>query len=374
MVDELEQQVETLEAEGEAISQTVKKGKAHGAKAERMAEIERIIERHKWHQGKLELIRRSLENGAVEAEQVTDLEESIRYYVSDGMNDDFMEDEEMYNDLNLDNEEDAYGMNQEGEKGSSQDTQSIQEDVAPEPEPKPMPVPKARPAADPALSGGRRPSAQLKSPLPTLATLHAPLQSIGSNSVGGGMKPASLPPRPAEGLKYASAAAAAAAASEKGLGISPLPPPPSAASLNLGISPLPPAHARPGQTTSPAVTTAQPVATEVKQPTPQPSSSTEPTPSSARPPSISGPPPQAVKSESSKAAASRAVGGKPPTATGESESAKGWLFFITPSHRNSLLTSYSPKAEWRDKWRQAYTGRARGRVYISPAIRTARSR
>ena len=129
MVDELERQIETLEAEGESIQATMKKGKTNTAKADRMAEIERITERHKWHQGKLELIRRSLENGAVETEQVNDLEETIRYYVSDGMNDDFMEDDEMYDDLNLQEEEDNYGMNNDNDRVSSQDTQSIQEET-----------------------------------------------------------------------------------------------------------------------------------------------------------------------------------------------------------------------------------------------------
>src|ERR1035438_5015874 len=77
MVDELERQIETLEAEGEQIQATMKKGKNQSTKADRMSEIERITERHKWHQGKLELIKRSLENGNIETEQVNDLEESI---------------------------------------------------------------------------------------------------------------------------------------------------------------------------------------------------------------------------------------------------------------------------------------------------------
>ncbi|KAJ4157557.1 general negative regulator of transcription subunit 5 [Fusarium falciforme] len=124
MVDDLEQQIETLEAEGESIQATMKKGKNNSAKAERIAEVERVIERHKWHQGKLELIRRSLENGGVEPEQVNDLEESIRYYVSDGMNEDFIEDEEMYEELDLEDEEGTYGMGLDNEKNSSLDTQS----------------------------------------------------------------------------------------------------------------------------------------------------------------------------------------------------------------------------------------------------------
>ncbi|KAJ3568965.1 hypothetical protein NPX13_g6237 [Xylaria arbuscula] len=124
MVDELEQQIEALEAESEQLQVTMKKGKSQAAKANRIAAIEHTIERHKWHQGKLELIRRSLENGGIEPEQVTELEESIRYYVTDGMNDDFIEDEGLYDELALEEEEDTYGMNQDNDRVSSQDTQS----------------------------------------------------------------------------------------------------------------------------------------------------------------------------------------------------------------------------------------------------------
>jgi CCR4-NOT transcription complex subunit 3 len=261
MVDELEQQIETLEAEGEAIQATMKKGKGHGAKADRMAEIERIIERHKWHQGKIELIRRSLENGGVEAEQVTDLEESIKYYVTDGMTDDFMDDDTMYDDLNLQDEEENYGMNQENDKVSSQDTQSIQEDPA-EAEARAVAAATAAvtaaatktraPTEAVAASTARRPSTQLKSPLPTLAT---PIPTITNGSAtNASMKPASVPTRPAgEVLKYASAAAVGAATNN--VGIAPLPPPPTP--TPVGISPLPPVQARTSTTSSPSSATIQ---------------------------------------------------------------------------------------------------------------------
>ncbi|KAI1153401.1 Not1 N-terminal domain, CCR4-Not complex component-domain-containing protein [Nemania diffusa] len=270
MVDELEQQIEALEAESEQIQVTMKKGKGQAAKAERIAAIEHIIERHKWHQGKLELIRRSLENGGIETEQVTDLEESIRYYVTDGMNDDFMEDDELYNELALEEEEDTYGMNQDNDRVSSQDTQSVQEDLL-DSEPRPASLPaKARAAAiDPAAA--RRPSAQLKSPLPTLATLHNPLANVtnGSVSSSSSMKPASLPPRPpGEGLKYASAAAAAAASDKNNVGIAPLPPPPGYQqfAVSVGISPLPAAAAplRTSATNSPTTIAVQPAPSEPK--------------------------------------------------------------------------------------------------------------
>ncbi|KAI1822132.1 Not1 N-terminal domain, CCR4-Not complex component-domain-containing protein [Xylaria intraflava] len=278
MVDELEQQIEALEAESEQLQVTMKKGKSQAAKAERIATIEHIIERHKWHQGKLELIRRSLENGGIETEQVTDLEESIRYYVTDGMNDDFMEDEGLYDELALEEEEDTYGMNQENDRVSSQDTQSIQEEVA-DSESRTASLPaKARTATiDPATA--RRPSSQLKSPLPTLATLHNPLANITNNggASSSSMRPASLPQRPpGEGLKYASAAAAAAASDKNNVGISPLPPPPGSqpVSASTGILPLPPAASlKTSATNSPSILAVQPASSEPKSgnlPVPEP--------------------------------------------------------------------------------------------------------
>ncbi|KAF7908657.1 uncharacterized protein EAF01_004412 [Botrytis porri] len=226
MVEELERQIETMEAERESISATMKKGKTQSAKADRIAELDNSTERHKFHQNKLELIKRCLENGTVEVEQVKDLEESIKYYVTDNMNDDFMEDEEMYDELNLDEEEDNYGMNNDNDRVSSQDTQSIQEDV-PDTDLRSNSLPgKSKSAPEPPLAAARRPSTQLKSPLPSLATLHTPLSTLSTNGSSSNlMKPAAVPTRaPGETLKYASAAAAAAASDKNGL--APLPPPP----------------------------------------------------------------------------------------------------------------------------------------------------
>ncbi|KAJ4267633.1 general negative regulator of transcription subunit 5 [Fusarium torreyae] len=316
MVDELEQQIETLEAEGESIQATMKKGKNNTAKAERIAEIERVIERHKWHQGKLELIRRSLENGGVEPEQVTDLEESIRYYVSDGMNEDFMEDEEMYEELDLEDEEGTYGMVGDNEKNSSLDAQSVQEDLTIDEPAKSLPR-KAQKEVDPV----RRTSSQTKSPLPALATLHAPLSTISNGNTGTpAMKPASVPTRPAgEGLKYASAAAAAAASDN--VGIAPLPPPPGAASSS--ISPLP--RSRSSAANSPATSSAQPASQqpESKQPTPAPAA--------AEPEPVSTPAPVPLptkQSKRSKAAGKQAAvpentaSPKPPRTNGTANGVK----------------------------------------------------
>lgn len=249
MNEELERQIETIEAETEQMAVVGKKNKkADAAKAERIAELEETTERHKWHQNKLDLLQRALENGNIETDQVKEIEDGIKYYVEENQNPDFMDDDTIYDDLNLQEEEAIYGLGGEMDRVSSQDTQSIQ-DETPEIEGKP-PAPKPK-STEPTQTGARRPSTQLKSPLPALATLHTPLPGA-SSSTNTSMKPAPLPTRtPGEPLKYASAAAAAAASDKNGVGIAPLPPPPGGATAQSGLAP---AGARASATTSPATT------------------------------------------------------------------------------------------------------------------------
>ena len=254
MNEELERQIETIEAEVEAMQVVTKKSKkSDTAKAERLAELEDITERHKWHQTKLELLQRALENSSLETEQVKEVEEGIKYYVEENQSADFMEDDTIYDEFNLEEEEAIYGMAGDMDHVSSQDTQSVQDETPDLTEGKP-PLPKVK-ATEPAQSGARRPSTQLKSPLPALATLHAPLPGVSSSTTTS-MKPAPIPTRtPGEPLKYASAAAAAAASDKNGVGIAPLPPPPGAPATQPGLVPV---GARTSAAASPAITHPRP--------------------------------------------------------------------------------------------------------------------
>ncbi|KAF1939479.1 CCR4-NOT transcription complex [Clathrospora elynae] len=254
MNDELERQIETIEAEVESMHANMKKQKkGDNSKAERIAELEEATERHKWHQGKLDLLQRALENGNVETEQVKDIEDSIKYYVESNLDPDFMDDDTIYDDFNLQEEEAIFGLGNELDRVSSQDTQSIA-DETPESEGRPPAPPKPK-AAEAVQQAARRPSTQMRSPLPALATLHTPLPGASSTAAST-MKPAPIPTRtPGEPLKYASAAAAAAASDKNGVGIAPLPPPPGAAAAQSGLAP---AGARTSATTSPATTHSQP--------------------------------------------------------------------------------------------------------------------
>lgn len=250
---ELDRQIEACEAEAESLTVTLRKGKKDSSKADRVAEVEKQVERHKWHQGKLELIMRLLENGQLDTEQVERVKDDIRFYVDSNQDVDYQDihNDQIYDELDLDEEnaEDLYGIGVDAERMSSQDTQSIQDDLSEKPG-----------STKDSVVGGRRPSTQMKSPMPALATLHqvpAATNPIISNngfppSNGSSMKPAPLPTRPAgEVLRYASVATAAAAA-DRNVGIAPLPPPPGMAPLpsplNVlaglnGMSPLPPPNA-----------------------------------------------------------------------------------------------------------------------------------
>ncbi|RPB02481.1 hypothetical protein L873DRAFT_1672931 [Choiromyces venosus 120613-1] len=246
---DLDRHIEACEAEAESLSVTLKKGKKDSSKADRVAEVEKQVERHKWHQAKLELIMRLLENGHLEVESVERVKDDIRFYIDSWQDVDYQEydSENIYDELDLDEEnaEDLYGIGADADRMSSQETQSIQDDLSERPG-----------STKDSVTGGRRPSTQLKSPMPALATLHQPAGSAASPYINNGlppsngsMKPAPIPTRPAgEVLKYASVATAAAAA-DRNVGIAPLPPPPgmaaqaSSASSSLGMSPLPPPNA-----------------------------------------------------------------------------------------------------------------------------------
>ncbi|KAL9069963.1 MAG: hypothetical protein Q9157_005979 [Trypethelium eluteriae] len=305
-VEELERQLEAHEAELELVQSTVKKNRKDTAKADRISELERLTERHKWHIGKLELLLRALENGNVETDQVKDAQEGITYYVDNNQEVDFMEDDTIYDDFNLEEEEDAYGLGGDVDRVSSQDAQSVHEDdkeldtrhVDSKKQKQPSISESTGPSA-------RRPSTQLKSPLPQLATLHSAAPATTNGAQKDHMKPAPIPTRaPGEGLKYASAAAAAAASDKNGIGIAPLPPPPGAQPFPTSALQHPPR--RLSSAASPSTAPSQPVSgsqTPAQRPA-VPAAVETP----AQPPAKSPAP-----SHASAAAASAAVSSGPPT-------------------------------------------------------------
>jgi len=264
MIEELGLQIEQLEAEQEAMQSTAKKSKKDSNKAERLAEIERSMEEHRMHVDRLERANRMLENGVLQPEKIKDIEDGIRYYVENNTEVDFMEDETLYDDLDLDEEDEQAG---DMDHGSSHDAQSLADDtVEVEPrQPTAAPVKPKSTSISESSAAARRPSTQLKSPLPALATLHTPLPTASTGVPATIAKPAPLPSRAITGepLKYASAAAAAAASDKNGIGLSPLPPPTrDPMAPPPGLSPaLAHATTRTIPSTSPAVLHSQPLTT-----------------------------------------------------------------------------------------------------------------
>ncbi|GAA96798.1 uncharacterized protein L969DRAFT_20141 [Mixia osmundae IAM 14324] len=123
MVDELGRQVEVSEAEAESLAGGLKK-KKDTRTAERVAELEHLNDRRNWHVSRLELILRLLENGNMEPDKVNSVKEDISYFVESNTEEDFEEDEGIYDDLDLNDQEEAFGIVND-DNFSSHDTGSL---------------------------------------------------------------------------------------------------------------------------------------------------------------------------------------------------------------------------------------------------------
>jgi CCR4-NOT transcriptional regulation complex NOT5 subunit len=81
-VEELQMQVESTEAEVEALQGTgKKKNKGGSSNASRLEQLEHLNERRKWHIGRLEIVLRMLNNGSLPLEKMVDLKEDVGYFV-----------------------------------------------------------------------------------------------------------------------------------------------------------------------------------------------------------------------------------------------------------------------------------------------------
>ncbi|WVW79072.1 hypothetical protein I302_101035 [Kwoniella bestiolae CBS 10118] len=147
--DELSRQIEQTEAEAEALQATRKK-KAAG---DRLSELEELNERRTWHMSKLELVQRMLENGTLPVEDVENVQEDIKYFVEANAEEDFDYDQGLYDELNLQEEEDYihdYGHVDEGSNVDDASVADITESVstgAPKTPAKEEPPKKATPAS-----------------------------------------------------------------------------------------------------------------------------------------------------------------------------------------------------------------------------------
>ncbi|KAI0347054.1 hypothetical protein BDW22DRAFT_1417058 [Trametopsis cervina] len=128
-VEELLLQVEQAEAEIETLQGGQKKKNKGGQQAERLETLEHLNERRKFHIGRLELILRLLDNGTMTSERVHGLKDDVTYFVESNTEEDFDEDEGIYDELNLEEEEEKFGLAQEEHEDDDSDEAS--EDLPP---------------------------------------------------------------------------------------------------------------------------------------------------------------------------------------------------------------------------------------------------
>ncbi|KAJ2912210.1 hypothetical protein MD484_g8203, partial [Candolleomyces efflorescens] len=216
-VEELQMQVESTEAEVESLQgSSKKKNKGGVAAAERLEALERLNERRKWHINRLELILRLTNNGSLTADKVNGLREDVQYFVTSNTEDDFEEDDGIYEELNLDEAEGEFGFAAEEDDSDSSDEAS--EDIPPPKSAKKHDedsTPTHKRDESPILKkaavslAARKHSVDTKPP-PNLSFAQQPMSSVLKANLPAQPRPAAptaLPP-----IRYAAAAAAAVSA------------------------------------------------------------------------------------------------------------------------------------------------------------------
>ncbi|KAF7300772.1 hypothetical protein MKEN_01302400 [Mycena kentingensis (nom. inval.)] len=165
-LETLQMQVEAAEAEVETLlgAQKKKTSKAGSAAATRVEELAHLNGRRKWHIGRLEIVLRMLNNGTLEPEQVMALKEDVHYFVETNMEEDFTEYEGIYDDLNLDEEEERFrGAVDDSMRESDDESEFVDEPVPPRPTKKSSEDNNSKRAESPILkksasAGGRKQS------------------------------------------------------------------------------------------------------------------------------------------------------------------------------------------------------------------------
>lgn len=131
-IEELQRQIESMEAEIDQISSTLKKKKSDASKQAQINSLQETLTRHKWHITMLESILRHLENDNLDVEQINDIKEDIEYYVESNQDPNFIEDDTFYEMLGLDEMEDSFAVIPGDDldiNGTSNRSYSISDDV-----------------------------------------------------------------------------------------------------------------------------------------------------------------------------------------------------------------------------------------------------
>ncbi|KAI8073856.1 Not1 N-terminal domain, CCR4-Not complex component-domain-containing protein [Gongronella butleri] len=226
MVDELSRQIETVEFELETLQSGSRKGKKDHARQERVGEIEHLCERNRHHINRLELMLRLLENDHLEPERVMEIKEDVQYYIECNQEPDFEEDEFIYEDLGLEDEEEMYNIRTDEYHAEAALKEKEDEKLAKKAKDKDDDSPLLSSSAQ-VSSSKASPQAETKpsassSPVKSSVTTPSIPSSTTFADIPKTKEPAAASPSSAStpaavpGLKYAQAAAAAAAAAAVG--------------------------------------------------------------------------------------------------------------------------------------------------------------
>ncbi|CAE6419815.1 unnamed protein product [Rhizoctonia solani] len=209
-VEELGRQIEHTEAEIEQLqggTTRSRRAKASGNGGGRAEELATLNERRKWHVGRLEIVMRLLENNTLQTDTVLALKEHISYFVESNTGEDFEFDEGVYDELNLDEEEEAFGIPGD-DNGSDAEEESA--DERPARPPAREPKSKAFSLDDDSHSKKDESSPVLKKAAPRKQSIHveskppAPQPTLAKAPPPTAPTKVTLPP-----IRYAAAAAAA---------------------------------------------------------------------------------------------------------------------------------------------------------------------
>ncbi|XP_035527702.1 CCR4-NOT transcription complex subunit 3a isoform X2 [Morone saxatilis] len=100
-IDTLNMQVDQFESEVESLSVQTRKKKGDKEKQDRIEELKRMIERHRFHIRMLETILRMLDNDSIAVDSIQKIKDDVEYYIDSSQDPDFEENEFLYDDLDL---------------------------------------------------------------------------------------------------------------------------------------------------------------------------------------------------------------------------------------------------------------------------------
>uniref|UniRef100_A0A6Q2XHX7 CCR4-NOT transcription complex subunit 3 n=1 Tax=Esox lucius TaxID=8010 RepID=A0A6Q2XHX7_ESOLU len=100
-IDTLNMQVDQFESEVESLSVQTRKKKGDKEKQDRIEELKRFIEKHRYHIRMLETILRMLDNDTLQVESIRKIKDDVEYYMDSSQYPDFEENEFLYDDLDL---------------------------------------------------------------------------------------------------------------------------------------------------------------------------------------------------------------------------------------------------------------------------------